>query len=88
MESVWVAQLHISARTAAKLAALHQLDAETVRLHVECVAGLTGAWHEHEHRGSRMILEVQIAGRRILVVLYPRSGFFGDEWDLGSAYQV
>ncbi len=85
--SVWVAQLHISGRTAEKLASLHTLAADDVRMHVQCVSGLRGAWHDHPERGLRMILEVPMNGGTVLVVLYPREGY-EDEWNLASAYHV
>lgn len=87
MAGVWVAQLHISDRTADKLVARHRLDPDDVRLHVECVSGLHGAWDDHPERGSRLLLKVPISGVTVLVVLYPRDGD-EDEWNLGSAYRI
>lgn len=85
--SVWVAVLHVSGRTAEKLANVHGLSEDEVRLHVQCVSGLRGAWHEHPDRGLRMLLKVPMRGGTVLVVLYPRDGY-EDEWNLASAYHI
>ena len=85
---VWVAVLHISARTAEKIASRHQLTSDEVRDAVVCVSGLTFAWHSHPDRGDRVIISVQIRGRPALIVLYPASDAAGDAWHLGSAYFV
>lgn len=82
-----MAQLHISERTAEKLADKHGLSADDVRLHVQEVGELRGAWDYHPERGTRLLLKVPMDGQMILVVLYPRDD--SDEaWNLGSAYPI
>lgn len=84
---VWVAQLHISERTADKLADKHGISADDVRSHVQRVGNLRGAWDYHPQRGLRLLLKVPMEEQMILVVLYPRDD--SDEaWNLGSAYPV
>lgn len=85
---VWVAVLHISTRTAEKIASRHHLTRDEVRDAVVCVSGLTFAWHSHPDRGDRIIISVEIRGRPALVVLYPTNDAAGDAWSLGSAYFV
>lgn len=88
MPTIWIARLLVSARTAQKLVARHRLDAEQVRLAVECVAGLEYAWEDEPLRGRRAILKVTIDDQRVLVVLYPADDPLGDVWNLGSAYRL
>ena len=85
---LWVAELRISQRTAQKLNQKHGLSVEEARDAIVCVSGLPFAWDDHKLRGLRAIVETRIRGRRVLVVLYPADGPFGDSWHLGSAYPV
>ena len=84
--TIWVAVLHISDATAAKISGLHDFDANEVRLAVQCVSGLRFVWHDDPDRGLRAIVETEIRGIRCLVVLYPVEDGYGDAWNLGSAY--
>jgi hypothetical protein len=88
VSAIWVAELRISDRTAAKLSSKHGLRACDVRDAVQCVYGLPFAWENHPERGRRVIVEATVAGRRTLVVLYPVGSLAGDVWNLGSAYQI
>lgn len=88
MPAVWVAKLHISARTAQKIVQRHQITPNEVREAVVGVVGLHYVWNEDPERGERAIIETTIRGRRVLIVLYPRESTMGDEWNLGSAYPV
>ncbi len=84
---IWVAQLHISPRTAEKIRGVHSLDPEWVREQIECRAGLVATWHVHPERGLRALIELPMKPKRILVVLYPvTDGMTQDEYHLGSAY--
>lgn len=86
--SVWVAELRISGRTAAKLSSKHGLRACDVRDAVQCVNGLIFSWDDDPERGQRVIIETEVFGKRILVVLYPVDDMAGDVWNLGSAYEI
>jgi hypothetical protein len=86
--TIWVARLHISPRTAAKLSTWHQLSADEVRDAVECLPGLPFRWDLHPSRGLRAIVKTTIRGRPALVVLYPAPDPFGDAWNLGSTYHI
>ncbi len=77
MPAVWVAELHISDRTAQKIVQTHRITPDEVREAVVGVVGLRYVWSEDPERG-----------RRVLIVLYPRESTMGDEWNLGSAYSV
>lgn len=85
---LWVAQLWISERTAAKINGAHQLSSEEVRDAVECVAGLEFVWHLDEARGERAIVSTRIRGRSALAVLYDAGHPLGDVYWLGSVYFV
>lgn len=86
--TVWVALLGISRRTAHKLSTRHHLDADELRKAILCVHGLPFTWDDDPKRGRRAIVEAQVGGRRVLVVLYPTNHPMGDEWNLGSAYPI
>lgn len=88
MPSLWVATLLISDRTAEKLRAKHHLEPDEVRDAVVGVRGLRFTWHTHPERGTRAIVETEVDGDRVLVVLYPSASPLGDGWHLGSAYRV
>jgi hypothetical protein len=83
---LWVARLHISEDTRVKIHNKHDLDAQEVRLHVECVERLFYTWEDDPERGLRAIVQVWINGRHVLVVLYPVTSGADDEYHLGSAY--
>lgn len=87
-DAIWVAMLYVSQKTAQKLASKHGLDVDDVRQAVTCVPGLRAVWDEHPERGLRAIIEAYIAGRKLLVVLYPANDQWGDGWHLGSAYYI
>lgn len=87
-ESIWVAELRISQRTAHKLSAVHRLQADDVRDAVQCVGGLPFVWDDDRERGLRVIIRVRVGGRRCDVVLYPAGTADDDVWNLGSAYPV
>jgi hypothetical protein len=82
---LWVAEIRISERTAAKVQSLHNLDVKDIRDAVVCRTGLPFKWDEDPERGLRAIVKCQIGGREALVVLYP----IGDDvYHLGSAYPL
>lgn len=85
---IWVARLEISRRTAAKISNVHGLQEADVRDAVQCVSGLPFVWDDDPERGLRAIVEVEVAGKPALVVLYPVSDLMDDVWHLGSAYQI
>lgn len=87
-ESVWVAQLYVSAKTAQKLIHKHRLTVEEIEDAVVCRSGLLFAWHAHPERGIRALVEVTIRSQRVIVVLYPAHGTPDDCWNLGSAYRA
>lgn len=82
----WISRVFVSRATATKLAAKHGLDADDVCDAIEGVTGLPGAWDDHPERGLRLLLQVPMNRRTVLVVLYPREE--EDEWNLASAYHV
>jgi hypothetical protein len=86
IESLWVARLVISVSTAKKLSARHGLDANDVHDAVVCVRGLLFVWDDDPERGRRAIVETQLRGQQIKVVLYPVNDPLGDVYALGSAY--
>lgn len=88
MPTVWVARLHISARTAAKITQRHDITPDEVREAIVCVPGLRGRWHDHPERGRRALVDLLIRGRLAVAVLYPSDSALGDEWDLGSVYHL
>jgi hypothetical protein len=79
-------QLLISRSVAEKLEDKHNLTALQVREAVERVSGLEGSWDNDRERGLRVILETEIEGMTMLVVLYPADDLGFDIWRLGSAY--
>ena len=87
-ESIWIAKIHVSPKTATKLSTVHYLDAAEVRAELECRRGLRGRLDQHPERGLRALIYISVRGRRVLTVLYPAGDPFGEEWNLGSAYEV
>lgn len=84
--SIWIAELHISDRTAEKIRSKHGIEPDDLRTALVAVRGLQFVWHEHEERGLRAIVETTVGKRRVLAVLYPVASPLGDVWNLGSAY--
>jgi hypothetical protein len=85
-EALWVARLIISDAVRTKLSSVHHLDADEVHDAIVCVAGLTYGWDDDPERGRRALVEVDIRGDPVLVVLYPVTDPLGDVYALGSAY--
>jgi hypothetical protein len=85
-EALWVARLIISDATRTKLSSRHGLDAGEVTDAVVCVSGLTYGWDDDPERGRRALVEIQIRGNPVIVVLYPVLDPLGDAYALGSAY--
>jgi hypothetical protein len=84
-ETIRVAVLHISPRTAEKIRRVHHLEPDDVRDEVQCVEGLTFVWDYSEAQGGwRAIVEVAHRRGTMLIVLFPTSE--EDTWNLGSAY--
>jgi hypothetical protein len=89
MEKLWVAELLISERTAAKIHDLHHLQPDDVRNAIVCVERLQYIWHEDEQRGRRAIVRTTIGELSVDVVLYPVVNHpMGDVYHLGSAYPL
>jgi hypothetical protein len=65
---------------------VHGLAPDEVRDAVQCRRGLTASRDVHPVRGERFIVDTNIRGRQVLLVLYPRPDLMGDSWNLGSAY--
>lgn len=86
MRGLWVAWLNISGRTTEKITQLHGITPDEVRQAVVCVADLEFGWHHHPERGWRAIVETEIRGRPVLVVLYDADDPVGDVYNLGSVY--
>lgn len=83
--ALWIAELWISDRTAAKIRGVHGLDPSDVRDALVCRVGLPYRWDEHPERGLRAIVQTKIGGELTLAVLYP----IGDDtYHLGSAYPL
>jgi hypothetical protein len=87
-QRLWVAELFISDRTAQKITQRHGITPDEVRDAIVCTAGLTYVWQNDLARGLRAIVQANIRGRRVLLVLYPARRAEDDEWHLGSAYPV
>ena len=67
---LWVAVLNVSVRTAQKLSSKHGLSEAEVRMAIVGVKGLRYVWDDSpDGRGLRAIVETNINGRRVLVVL-------------------
>ncbi len=87
-QTIWVARLQISCRTADKISNRHGLQDDEIRDAVVCVQGLPFAWDDDPDRGLRALVRIKIQGSVVLVVLYPVDDPTGDVWNLGSAYRV
>jgi hypothetical protein len=85
---MWVAELLISDRTAAKIIGLHNIHPDEVREAVVAVAGLQWARDIDELRGPRVLVQAEIRGKSVLLVLYDADHPLGDAWHLGSAFFV
>lgn len=83
---LWVARLIVSQATRAKLSSKHNLDADEVRDAIVCVAGLDYRWDDDAQRGLRALVQANIRGVAVIVVLYPVLDPSGDVYALGSAY--
>ena len=85
-EPLWVARLIVSQATRAKLSSKHNLNADEVLDAIVCVEGLDYRWDNDPERGWRALVEADIRGVPVIVVLYPVEDPFGDAYALGSAY--
>ncbi len=83
----WVARLHVSERTAEKLASKHGLRTADLRDEVVCRRGLGARENRDPERGVRLYVDVVIQGAPVLVVL-KRHQHQVDEYYLVSAYRV
>ena len=83
---LWVTRLIISDATKQKLSTLHGLDWHDVNEALVGVRGLSYFWHDDAERGIRVIVAIEVNGRRCIAVLYPVADPFGDAYALGSAY--
>lgn len=88
VRSLWVAELRISERTAAKIRGKHHVDPEDVRVALVGVQRLQYVWDDDKERGSRAIVSLRLRGRSALAVLYDAADPLGDVWHLGSVYFV
>jgi hypothetical protein len=85
-EPLWVARLIVSQATRAKLSSKHNLNVDEVLDAIVCVEGLHYTWDNDPERGWRALVQVDIRGVTVVVVLYPVEDHFGDVYALGSAY--
>jgi len=85
---LWVARLHISARTEAKIRGRHGLDPFEIREHIECRRTLDGRQYDDPARGRQYIVKVTVGSQRIVAVLYASRHGAEDEFDLASAYLI
>jgi hypothetical protein len=85
-ERLWVARLIVSQATSTKLSSLHNLNEDEIRDAIVCVEGLSYTWNVDPDRGRRALVEVDIRGEQVIVVLYPVADPLGDVYALGSAY--
>ena len=84
---LWVAELLISDRTAAKIRGAHKLEPDDVRDAVQCRERLVYVWDEDPDRGLRAIVQAVVRGVPTKVVLYPvENDPVDDIYHLGSAY--
>ena len=86
MERLWVARVHVSARTREKITSRHGLDVDEILANLVGVSGLLYTWHEHQEYGLRALVDVRLDAEKVLVVLFPTGT--EDEYHLGSAYRV
>lgn len=83
-----MAELLVSDKTAEKLRTVHRLEPNAVVEAVVCRSGLTFGWDHHPDRGWRALVEVEINGQPVIVVLYDANHPLGDVYHLGSAYPL
>lgn len=89
LRRLWVARLHVTSGTAAKLRQKHSLEPEALRQAIECVEGLTYVWDVSPVHGGRYIVEVFVRGDRVLATMVPDEGDpFGDSYVLRTAFRV
>ena len=88
MDSLWIAELLVSQRTAEKLSGKHHLSPDEVRDALVCVEGLPFAVDVDPERGERVIVATWLRGRPVRAVLYAAEHPLGDVWHLGSVYFV
>ena len=88
MGALWVAEIHISARTKEKINSKHGITADQVRDAVVCIEGLDYRHVYSEIRGWRWLVKTRIQDRPALVVLYDANDPIGDVYRLGSAYFI
>jgi hypothetical protein len=81
-----ITTLRVSHRTQQKIIQKHGLQLDELEDLLVDVRGLNGRWDDDPTRGRRLLLEVFVRGRRVLVVLYPTDTL--GTWNLGSAYFV
>jgi hypothetical protein len=86
VESIWVAVLNISDRTAHKLSEKHQLTRDHVLDAVQCVEGLPFTWDVDADGERNAVIRATIRNRPHLVVVYPVDHPMGDVWNLATAH--
>jgi hypothetical protein len=80
---VFVAEVHVSGRTADKLRYKHGIDADEVAALVSSPPSRVGR-RLRDERGTRVVIDARLADfREVRVVLYAAGD---DEWYLASAY--
>jgi hypothetical protein len=84
--TLWIAQLIVSDRTAAKLASVHGLDHREVSAAIVGTRNLRYMWHDDPQRGRRAVVEALVEGRVCIIVLNPVNHPLGGVFALGSAY--
>ena len=79
--------LHISPDVWAKLLDKHGIDAAALRAMLLERRRFPFRWRT-DHRGTRAILETELDGRVITVILYPWARRPPDWWHLATAYRI
>ena len=84
--TLWIAELIISDATKRKLAGKHHLHWRDVHDALVGVRGLPYVRDDDPRKGERVLVQIILAGRRCVAVLYPIDDPSGDVYALATAY--
>ena len=88
-ETIWIAELLISERTAQKLRIKHGLNPADVRRALLATRGLRARRIRDEERGERFLVRSSVNGEDCLAVLHDASSTDADSvWRLATMYKV